>query len=97
LLDALGSQVLAGLDEFCDEEDRLEERLGLFAWLHASLPGNVKVVLSVTQDGPALIQLKEELDQESFVFIPSMVRNLFMRHGMQNVASMELSRMLSKP
>ena len=67
-------QVLDGLDEFCDEADRLEERLGLFAWLHANLPANVKVVLSVTHDGPALSQLKEQLKEPSFVSIDPLVK-----------------------
>eukprot|EP00730_Choanoeca_flexa_P006516 TRINITY_DN12166_c0_g1_i2.p1 TRINITY_DN12166_c0_g1~~TRINITY_DN12166_c0_g1_i2.p1 ORF type:complete len:1127 (+),score=350.68 TRINITY_DN12166_c0_g1_i2:232-3381(+) len=62
--------VLDGLDEYCDEPEKREESLGLFAWLTTTLPPNVKIIVSATLAGPALEQLKAKLDDSNFVMVP---------------------------
>lgn len=58
--------VLDNLDVHADDDDRLDERGGVLAWLPLELPENVRIVASALKDGRVHQQIKASLAPSAF-------------------------------
>ena len=61
--------VLDNLDAHADEEERLDERSGVLAWLPTELPTNVRLLASVAENGRAHLQVKDALAASAFLHL----------------------------
>eukprot|EP01147_Barroeca_monosierra_P003828 gene3828-6338_t len=59
--------VIDSLDEYVDDENRLDERVGLSAWLPVSLPPNVKLIVSARSHDVAIQQLSDLFDNPNLI------------------------------
>eukprot|EP00049_Salpingoeca_infusionum_P004224 m.75928 g.75928 ORF g.75928 m.75928 type:complete len:1496 (-) comp12466_c0_seq1:320-4807(-) len=64
--------VIDALDEYVDEQNRLDERVGLQAWLPTLLPSNVRLIVTAEMDNEAHKQLTALLPESAFYQLGSM-------------------------
>ncbi|EGD76455.1 hypothetical protein PTSG_07574 [Salpingoeca rosetta] len=64
--------IIDSLDEYVDDENRLDERVGLAAWLPTVLPDNVRLIVSAREHDRAFEQLSELVQDDAVVTLGPM-------------------------